>query len=227
MSRSATCGLALVVVLLSATGLVNAGPARVLLAGEASPEIVTAQASESDKPGTLAWTGTLNDYVTGSKVVINTVSPPPPPGGSDARDFSAFLLPANFSDAPVVTVTATGSVLPLAASTISQVGQAYSLTLADAVARNSLATASDLIYQSLLRTDTVSTSAITLNSMVTSVGCYPPLTDALKGAINQAAAQNASIILSLALRNVQAPIGNLAACVSSLESEASAPAPSP
>ncbi|RMZ54953.1 hypothetical protein APUTEX25_000470 [Auxenochlorella protothecoides] len=184
--------------------------ARVLLAGEASPEIVTAQASESDKPGTLAWTGTLNDYVTGSKVVINTVSPPPPPGGSDARDFSAVLLPANFSDAPVVTV-----------------GQAYSLTLADAVARNSLATASDLIYQSLLRTDTVSTSAITLNSMVTSVGCYPPLTDALKGAINQAAAQNASIILSLALRNVQAPIGNLAACVSSLESEASAPAPSP
>lgn len=64
---------------------------------------------------------------------------------------------------------------------VSQVGQAYSLTLADAIARDSTDTAADLIYQSMMRIDTSTTTAVALNSMVEAVGCSPPLSTALLG----------------------------------------------
>lgn len=74
-----------------------------------------------------------------------------------------------------------GTVTALPSSTLNQVGQAFSLLLADAIARGSVDTAADLFYQSMLRTDTLQTSVIVVNSMVEVSGCEAPLTFALKG----------------------------------------------
>lgn len=169
------------------------------------------------QPSLVPWINSVSSYYTeqsGGRVIVNEGSPPPAPGAPPYNPFDqegnyrAFAFPASsLNNTAVVGIDSVDPNAP------NPVAQALSLTIGDAIARNETATAADLIYQALLRRDTVETTATLLELMVQAVGCKDPLASALRGAYQRAVDVNAQSLFPSALRSVNAPIGNFAGCL--------------
>lgn len=124
--------------------------------------------------------------------------------GTDARLASLRLLTPP-SPRPPSPVPRTG--VP------DVISQSVALIIADAIARNSTATASDLIFQALIRQTAAQTTALTLNAMIQEVGCMEPLVEALVGASTIAEETSDMVIWPLALRGISADVSYLAQCL--------------
>lgn len=93
------------------------------------------------------------------------------------------------------------------------ISQSVALVIADAIARNATGTASDLIFQALIRQTAAQTTALTLNAMIQEVGCMEPLVEALVGASTIAEETSDMVIWPLALRGISADVSYLAQCL--------------